>query len=653
MGVAKDSVPIISRAELRHKIWKVPAISPRPHYSSLYQHRMRKSSPAYHELKGDFADDEHEHQARTRRIRWPVYIVAGELTLIAFALGFLFAVRRRGQIPLGAYAVEFFEVNPQIKTWLFTFVASVLSMFSSFLFAQAVRHALVVALSHPLRLSTLVSGVKISKRALILDKKYVKWGLLSVAIFGLGIAQTSSWSSLLTPNVISVVVPLVGTEIDLASAIFQQEDIWGALLSYDGSLSPANLTDASDMPVIQQSGAARAAAFANHTSILNYGGFTYTVTTGGISPIHLQARYGTDVYLPPNTADLSTTNTAAFPPSTNVSEINIVMHQQGLSANGSCQREALTEESTDSLPAIWREYRDLGCRPYCYTYVNISTPCGADVNSQHMVTGTNQTLAIHTKRRRATGSIVDGRKQYSGTFVCDITPLIVPMISNYTVDNSIKSTPDLGQPTKNGRFAGQPGVTAAAKAFEFGQGIEISSVGDLLVSIESEQGTLSDDQITDERRAQVLEAFLQGIFELSGTLMKNKLAQHDLQSSMTHNISGIANVQTLGWQYTTYTSTVVLIPILLFAITTLGIVAVAQWHNRGVPLANTDFDPNDPWLLMAAASAGGMGTVFQGSDKEDWAKGEENQVVLGKVNGRVGFLHADGSRRISRFVGED
>ncbi|KAF7300114.1 Protein arginine N-methyltransferase [Mycena kentingensis (nom. inval.)] len=618
---------------------------------------MLKSGLSYHEVEKELTDDEAEPQARTRRIKWPVSIVAGELVLITFALGFLFAVKRQGQIPLGAHSVEFFEDNPQVKTWLFTFVASVLSMFSSFLFAQAVRHALVVSLSHPLRVSTLVSGVKISKRALILDNKHIRWGLLSVAIFGLGIAQTSSWSSLLTPNFISVVVPLEGTEIDLGATIFQQEDIWDQL--WNGSLSMDNLTDASDMPVIQQSGAAKAMAFAGHASILNFGKFTHSVSTGGISPIRLLARNGTDLDQPPNTADLSTTNTEAFPPSTNLSQINIVMQQQGLSANVSCQSTTLTTEATDTLPPIWRNYTNLGCNPICLYYWSISTVCGQDTDSQDIVTGTNQTLAIvGCKNTAANGTItyntiIDGQNLYYGTFLCDINPIIVPMISNYTADDFVKSMPDPSQPTINGHFAGQADLTAAKQAFDFGQGTEISSVGDMLWSIASEQGNLAADQLPDARRALVLEAFLQGIVELSGTMMKAKIAQNDLQSSMTHNISGVANVQTLGWQYNTYTSTVVLIPILLFAVTTLGIVIVAQWYNRGVPLSNTDFDPNDPWLLMAAASAGGMGTVFQGSDKEDLEKGLKKRVILGKVNGRDGFVHADASRRTSRFIGED
>lgn len=108
---------------------------------------------------------------------------------------------------------------------------------------------------------------------------------------------------------------------------------------------------------------------------------------------------------------------------------------------------------------------------------------------------------------------------------------------------------------------------------------------------------------------------------------------------MTRYIAGNATVSTVGWQYNTVTSSLVLIPTVFVGLVCIFITLVAQWYNRGISLQHADFDPNNPWRLMAAASAGGMTSVFHGVDEDEVKEGLENRVMLGQVDGRDGFVH--------------
>lgn len=106
---------------------------------------------------------------------------------------------------------------------------------------------------------------------------------------------------------------------------------------------------------------------------------------------------------------------------------------------------------------------------------------------------------------------------------------------------------------------------------------------------------------------------------------------------MTRQIEGIHRTQTLGWDYNARKATgiAVLLPITFIALASIAIVAVAQYHNHGIPASHANFDPNNPFLLMAAASAGGMHNTFHTVDKvEDLATLKQKKVKFGRIGNR-------------------
>lgn len=111
--------------------------------------------------------------------------------------------------------------------------------------------------------------------------------------------------------------------------------------------------------------------------------------------------------------------------------------------------------------------------------------------------------------------------------------------------------------------------------------------------------------------------------------------------AMTRPINGTALTTTVGWEYKARASNAILIPSTFIAVASIVIVLVAQLLNRGIPARHADFDPNEPLVLMAAASAGGMGHVFSGLGKEDIEEASGRRVRLAHIDDKDGFVEVE------------
>ncbi|KAJ7193550.1 hypothetical protein GGX14DRAFT_588523 [Mycena pura] len=526
-----------------------------------------------------------------------VYIIVGQTALLSLALGFLAAVRANGHIPLAQGPAIFFEENPQAKTYIVTFLATTLSTFSSFLFTQAVRHAIVISLTRPVPISTLGFGILISRKSLIFNREY-KWVVISAVLFLATLAQTA-----------------------------RQHYIESSLLS-----------------IVDQSGAASATAQAGYPALVDFGGWAHDTSTRGIFPIQLQDFTDTagDVNLR-NLTKLSAINNELFPPS--ISAITYAMSQQGLGANVSC-RTADLDETTD--PPLVREAQPYGD----FTYWNVSTVCSDDgyVSVGAFSSNNNTLFSINChgnvdnsgKLEPTYTAIIDGQNAYSGTFVCSVTPQIQNTITNYT-DSIISSHFDESSTPVPAKDIGWAALYAVSAAVNYGQSELRNSIGDSIQAIFADEALYGKG--TTDGYLELLEAYISGIVEFTGTAIKTNLTlvggpfNGNPPANMTRYIAGHATVSTVGWQYNTVTSSLVLIPAVFVGLVCIFITLVAQWYNRGIPLHHADFDPNNPWRLMAAASAGGMTSVFHGVDEDHVKEGLENRVMLGQVGGRDGFVH--------------
>ncbi|KAF7367598.1 hypothetical protein MSAN_00823100 [Mycena sanguinolenta] len=545
------------------------------------------------ETKSTRSESESVREKYTRVIGWPLVIIAGQTLLLAFSWGFLSAVRSRGQIPLSRILAELIEENPQSKTYVITFLSTTLSTFSSYLFSQAVRQAILARLNNPTSISTLRLGISVSTRSLILDLENIKVPLVTGVFFLAALGQTASWSSLLTPNDMIVYTPMHGTEIDFSSEalVSQFPQYYDKLAVYLGSAL---------LSVIDTSGATSATSLLGYPTVLDYAGLAFegsasTGSTGGIFPIVINA----------NKTNFLTYYDSPLPPFH--TSYNVTMSQQGLTAAVSCQNRTGQLDATSDPPfqrfATQAETVIGNGDAISYTALSFMSACsGVTKYTIPYISSTNDTvIALACPQNDTSGG-------YMNTYTV-------------TIDSQ-------------GRYG---------EGIMYGQGTTRNAVGDVIESILT-------DQIAGNELVNYLtlwEAYIRGVVEFVGTAMKWQLAAPGglLQSqppsnldAMIKSINGTAITTTLGWQYKRLASFAVLIPSTFFAIASIFIVLFTQFQSRGVPVQHVAFDPSNPLALMAAASAGGMGNTFDGLTKEHVKQGQRNKVKLGQVGGKVGFV---------------
>ncbi|KAF7367599.1 hypothetical protein MSAN_00823200 [Mycena sanguinolenta] len=580
----------------------------------------------------------------TRRIGWLFAVLVGQALLLALSLGMFSAVRARGYILLSPKLADFVQKNPQSKTYVVTFLSTTLSMFSSYLFSQAITQMILVYLTDPMTISTLRFGISVSSRSILFDFQNIK-RLLTTGVFFLAtLGQTASWSSLLTPNDITVYTPLQGTELDFSSEAFvsQFPQFYGYIGTY---LSSALLS------VIDTSGSTSAMAFLGYPTVLDYTGLAYNGSTGGIFPAVVDPTA--------NKTNFFVYYDSPLPPF--YTSYNVTMSQQGLTAAVSCQNrtgqlDATSDPPFQRLATPAETVISNGHQPTNYTAFSFMSACGGVTEYTYSyLSSTNDTvIALACPQNDTSGGymntytvIIDSQGaayQDMGTMVCSVSPQIQSMTSYYN-GRFVYSEPDSAHAPINLQLNSSFFYGTLVEGIRYGQGTTRNAVGDAIESILT-------DQIAGNELVNYLtlwEAYIRGVVEFVGTAMKWHLAapggllqrQPPSNLSMIKSTNGTAITTTLGWQYKQWASFAVLIPSTFVALASILIVLFTQFRSHGVPVQHAPFDPSSPVALMAAASAGGMGNTFHGMTKEDVKEGLRKKVKLGQVGGRVGFVQVE------------
>ncbi|KAJ6536934.1 hypothetical protein B0H19DRAFT_1270623 [Mycena capillaripes] len=530
--------------------------------------------------------------AKRRSSLWPLAVIGGQSVLLAIAYGFFAALHVRGQIPLSPTLSELARRNPQAKTYLVTFLATALSALSSYLFSQAVRHAILVYLSRPMSVSTLGFGILISRRSPIFQRRQLKWVFAGGVFFLTTLGQTASWTSLLTPIEIIISTPLEGSEIDLSSPALGTnfEQLWNATSGIQ------NYIESGIASVMDISGAADVDAVAASLSLVDFNNWIYAESTRGILPTNLVD--SADEYSMVN--KLITTNTQPFPGPTTGFNFNFSMIQQGLTANASCEYQQLDANSDPPLVRFTDQVEiAVGDELRQYTVAGMSTTCSDEqtVQSDQWVYPWELAGGVEA-------------------------PTPAPATVSYAVIYALEEALSYGQSSTNNV------VTDSITTILANQGVEQSSLS----------YTLSYPLL--------LSAYIQGVIEFAGTVIKTDLASSTgplsagIPSEMRRDIFGAALTVTVGWEHNAGVNNAILIPSTFVAIASILIVLFAQcikWA-RGTAIEHVDFDPNEPLLLMAAASAGGMVDTFPGLTKEALEDGGRKRVMLAQVGGRDGLV---------------
>ncbi|KAJ7780944.1 hypothetical protein B0H16DRAFT_602757 [Mycena metata] len=583
--------------------------------------------------------------------RWPLSVTAGQVFLLAISFGFFGAVRVQGQIPLNTWLVDLAQSNPQAKTFVVTFFATAISAFSSYLFTQAVQHAIRVYLTRSGPVSTLRFGILLARGStkLTFERREIKWVVICAVFFLATLSQTASWSSLITPIQIVVPTPLQGTEIDLTSNAFsnQFDELWNGP---SGIQSYINTT----LSLIDTAGTLYVNTLIGYGSLLDFGGWGHAVSTRGTFPINLPY-LGNPNW---NTTALVTSSTKPFPPF-GIS-FNMTMTQQAFTAitgTSTCQFQQLDAESDPPLVRTMNYVEImLGGQATPYTAVSVTTTCSNGETVQYdVMSQTNDTLlSLSCPDYDDVGLlfyrvIIDGQGTYSGpegaSVICTIFPATVNIDTTYSGGTIYHNIDAADFTTTN--FANAPAIVSYAvfygidQAILHGQSLTRSLIGDSIAKMFANQ-----DQSLEpwETYPTIWGYYLTGAAEFVGTAMKTQLSSYsgpfggNPPQSMTRPINGSALTTTLGWEYQQGATNVILIPSTFIAVASIVIVLLAQVLNRGIPAHHADFDPTDPLVLMAAASAGGINEMFNGLAKEDIKDGGGKKVKLAHIDDRDGFV---------------
>ncbi|KAJ7236829.1 hypothetical protein C8J57DRAFT_1569207 [Mycena rebaudengoi] len=219
-------------------------------------------------------------------------------------------------------------------------------------------------------------------------------------------------------------------------------------------------------------------------------------------------------------------------------------------------------------------------------------------------------------------------------------PATFDTTSTYSNDISYPAQPAVGDWQVAPAIVSYAAFYGLDQAILHGHSLTRSLIGDSIAEMYNDQnipeGRLSYPEIWG--------LYIMGAAEFVGTAMKTKLSSYsgpfggDPPQSMTRPINGSALTTTLGWEYRHGATNAILIPNTFVAVASIDIVLLAQVLNRGIPARHADFDPNDPLVLMAAASAGGMDETFNGLTKEDIKDGGGKKVKLAHIDDRDGFV---------------
>ncbi|KAJ7628899.1 hypothetical protein FB45DRAFT_1059567 [Roridomyces roridus] len=599
-----------------------------------------------HDNESEFTMGDAVAEQYTRR--WPVSVILGQLFLLAFSWGFFGAVRVRGQVPLQPSLVELIESHPQSKTYAIAFIATVLSSCSSYWFSQAIIHAMRVYLTRRTSLSTLRFGILLSDRSVRLsrERREIKWLVIGLVFFIATLGQTASWSSLITPIQIVIPTPLVGTEVDLEKDVFNTRfaEFW---LGPTGLQSYIN----SSLELVHTAGTAQAHADAGHGYTVDFGGWGHVLNTQGTFPVYLPYLINPNW----NTTALATVGTKNFPPIRySADSFNYTILQRGFTTvTDNCEYQSLDAET---VPAVRRSFTQVenGDQVMPYTTVSVATTCGNGVQVQYdVLSQTNNTfLSLSCPETHDDGSLIyrvifDGQGLYSGpqgqSVVCEVAPMTLEI--NSTHSGSLVYHELYFDPAEfDLRFASYNLSYAAFYALDqtilHGQGMTRSLIGDSMTTIYATQ----DQDQTPIPYPRLWGSYIEGTTAFVGTAIKTRLSAYDGPFSgsppldLTTSVNGTALSTTYGWEYRKGATNAILIPASFVALASIIIVLWAQLHNRGIPARHAKFDPNDPLVLMAAASAGGMEDLFTGLGKQDIKDGACRELILAHIEDKDGFV---------------
>ncbi|KAK7049179.1 hypothetical protein R3P38DRAFT_2872955 [Favolaschia claudopus] len=584
-----------------------------------------------------------------RLVGWPGVAILGQLILQTLAWGFFALLQVKGAIAAPYKLVTWAYANPHTLQWITTQVSIILSFFSTLLLSWAIRQSITLHLrGDGMSLVAFISYIRISSRALILNRRNLKLSAMAVLIIILTGVQTAGWSALISPQTIVKDTPLIGQELDVTSSFLTRKDpTVDSCVEYGMNGFMIGQTESGYTALKGKLG--YPATFMVMDQVFN-------VTTGGILPLTLQPISTRTYFLGATAMPISIKPKWDLPRGL-AATYSLV--QQGFTADVSCRPwQGDTDQSAPPLNLDTgimtqsslddQKFRNSANN---ITFAFLSSDCpNMDVefplNHSQIYTTTGFPNYISMIACPAGDSIElifnagsNGTYYFLDTTICTVKPRITRVRVSYS--DTINITSAVYADT-NLDITG-PATMAATQALFYmafySQGVMSNTMGEQLLS-----SILDVDGIyySEKTILQSLETYVRGVTEFSSTIFRaclssNKTFMESLPSSAKMNISeGMHYTQTIGWKRTAAGITLLqLLPGAIIAFVTIYavVVAVASTHHIE-DLRGDYFDPSDPMHLVAASAAGGMDHVFKSITEKDLDAAADINVYLGNIPGR-------------------
>jgi hypothetical protein len=166
-----------------------------------------------------------------------------------------------------------------------TLVATPLSLISAFLFSRAIRYAIAAHTARPVYLHSFSNTFKLElpKGWVRVNVRYVRWAIASHCILTFYVMELGL-VKLVTPRKITVMAAIVGDELDLASAAYN--DLLRSHTKAVGDLHSLFFSPAFQ-PIVDANGLVSAGRSSGIPGIVNFNGVIYNASTGGTLPVVL------------------------------------------------------------------------------------------------------------------------------------------------------------------------------------------------------------------------------------------------------------------------------------------------------------------------------------------------------------------------------
>ncbi|KAJ7841485.1 hypothetical protein B0H14DRAFT_3694146 [Mycena olivaceomarginata] len=420
----------------------------------------------------------------------------------------------------------------------------------------------------------IVSFVKISSRSFIFDFKKPTFTLTAIVIIILTGVQTAGWSALITPRAIVINTPLIGYEIDLSSPLLRQ-------MPNNAAVTDCIVNGTSRAPFIvgqTDSGYAAVKGDLSLPATFNVMDQAFNRSTGGILPLTLSPLNSSTWF--PGTKTLPPTIKPVWDlPHSLTSSYSL--SQQGFTADVSC---GFWNSTDPTIPIVHLQNDTVGS----WQHPNVGA---ANVSFATLYSNcTTEVPRFHN---------------WTGAYTLTTQRNYILMIACPSQDNlSYKLVFDAGRTGLYG-FMGTMAIVS-------------NSMGDKLRSLIEE---VDGSTFTHNTTLRTTEKYIRGVTEYSGSTL--------LPSNMNVSTSGMFRSETVGWVPVAAVTILELLPGTIVALLTIYTVVMVVLRHAGEPEGEY-FDPR--------RSAGGLNSVFVGTEEEHIRAAEDVHVSLGTTAGRGAAL---------------